>query len=207
MSEDSGALVWWILVPLFVAVGIHLVLYSRRKRKMLEAFANSHQLCISPESKEELQKTLENHFSLKQEGLVRSFEQLSSIVDGGSIWIFRVVELLDLDPHAQSSSAHFSRIVALFEVAGKYDEFFIHDRSMQVKNRVSGSNPPSPLVTKITNQTASSCNARHPLSVTLAHGRGLVYFETLVTGGETMSDIDSLYCIARKLGQELGAGV
>jgi hypothetical protein len=174
---------------------------------MLEAFAKTHQFRIRPDYKEELQKTLDASFSLKDTGLVRSFGQLSSLVNGESIWLFRAVELLDLNPYAQSYSANFSRIVALFDISTDLDEFFILGKSMQVMQRRPGSDSPSSRVIEITKRVSTTCKARHPLSVTLTHGHGLIYFEPLVTGGETLSDVNSLYCIAKQLHSELSGNI
>lgn len=204
MNESTGTLAFGILIPLFVAVGLYLVWYLHRRKKMLETFAKTHQLFMRPEYERELQKTLDICFSLKEEGLVRSFGQLSSIVDGGSIFLFRAVELLDLNPHAQSFSTHFPRIAALFDISTTFiAEFFILDKSMQAHQRLPGPESPNFEVIRISRQIAQSCKARHPLSVTLVRGRGLIYFEPLVTGGETMSDIASLYCIAHKMREQL----
>jgi hypothetical protein len=207
MNEGSGALVWWILVPVFAALGLYLIWYSKRRKKMLEGFAKTHQLRIRSDHEQELQRTLDNCFSLKSENLVRSFSQLSSLIDGGSIWIFRAVELLDLNPHAKAQSTHFAKIAALFDASTDYDEFFVLDRSFQAKPRTSGSKNPDPHVTEISKRIAASCEARHPLSVTLSRGHGLIYFEPLVTGGEKMSDVDSLYCIANHMRGELTGDV
>jgi hypothetical protein len=98
MNNSSGALVMWILVPLFVALGLYLVWYSRRRKNMFEAFANTHQFHISQDHDAELQNILKRCFSIEEKGLVRSFDQLSSLVDGTPIWLFRAVELLDLNP-------------------------------------------------------------------------------------------------------------
>lgn len=203
MNEGSGALVFWILVPLFAGVGLYLIWYSRHRKKILVAFANKHQLHISPEHEKDLQKTLDARFSLKTANLVRSFGQLSNLIDGGPILVFQAVELLDLDPHAQSYSTHFPRIVALFDISTDYNEFFVVDKSGQAIQRPPRSNTPIPDVAGTSKRIADSCNARHPLSVTFAHGPGLIYFEPLVTGGETVDDISSLYCIAKSMHQEL----
>lgn len=205
MNDGSGTLLVWILVPLFLAVGLYLVWYSHRRKKMLEAFAKNHQLAIRPEYENELQKTLDSAFSLSGEGLVRSFGQLSSLVDGGTVWVFRAVELLDLSRHAQSQSTHFARIAALFEVSAARDGFFILDRSGRATPRLPSADAPNRAVVEASRRAAESCEARHTLSVTLAGGHGLIYFEPLVTGGETLKDVRSLYCIAGKLQQELGA--
>jgi hypothetical protein len=207
MNEGANALVFWILVPLFVAVGLYLIWYSRRRKKMLKTFAKTHQLLIRPEQEQALQKTLDSCFSLKNENLVRSFGQLSSLVDGGNVWVFRAVELLDLNPHSQSYSTHFSRIVALFGISTSHDEFFILDNSMQARPRIPGSNTPSSEVTEISQRLAASHNARHALSVTLNSKHGLIYFEPLGTGGEALSDVESLYSIANNMYAELSGNV
>jgi hypothetical protein len=219
MDEGSGALVALILAPLFVAVGIYLIWYSRRRKKMLAAFAKTHQLMLRPEYKEEIQKTLDSCFSINNGSVVRSFGQLSSLVFGESIWFFRTVELLDLNPHAiwffrtvelldlnphaQSYSTHFSRIAVLFNILTDHDEFFLLDKSRHASRRLPGSKLPDPHIADLVKRSAMSCKARHPISVTLTGGYGLIYFEPLVTGGETISDINSLYCIAKNIREKL----
>lgn len=207
MNDESGPLVFWILAPIFVAVGLYLIWYARRRKKMLEEFAKMRQLSIRPEYEKKLEDTLNNCFSLKDEGLVRCFGQLSSILDGGTIWIFRSVELLDLNPYAQSYATHFSRVVALFEVSKNHDEFFILNKSMQVIKRLAKTNSPNHSVTDTVKGIVTSCHGRHALSVTFAKGHGLIYFEPTVTGGETIDDIVSLYCIAKKLSRALSSDV
>lgn len=203
MNEGSGTLVFWILALLFAAVGLYLYWYSRRRKKMLETFAKIHQLRIRPDYEKELQRTLDTCFALEDEGLVRSFGQLSSLVDGESIWLFRAVELLDLNPHAQSYSTHFSRIVALFDISKDHDEFFVLDKSFHANKRPSGSKSPNPNIIEISKQIAKSCKARQPLSMTLKRGHGLIYYEPSVTGGETINDVNSLYCIAKNMREKL----
>jgi hypothetical protein len=204
-------LVFWILGPLFAALGLYLLWYSRRRRRMLEAFAGKHRLRIQPGYREKLQETLDGAFSLEGEGLVRSLSQLSSIVDGGSVRIFRTIELLDLNPYAQSYTTHYNRIAALFEIPAGHDEFFLLDKSMQASRMLPGAGTPAPEVVDLARRAAVSCSARHPLSVTLARGHGLIYFEPLVVGGESLGDVDSLYCIAKQLHDallvETGVGV
>ena len=139
--------------------------------------------------------------------MVRSFGALSSLVYGESIWVFRAIELLDLNPHAQSYSTHFSRIVALFNTLTDYEEFFILDKSMHASQRLPGPKSPDPNITDLVNRIAVSCKARHPLSVTLTRGHGLIYFEPLVTGGEIKGDINSLYCIAKDMSEKLSGDV
>ena len=69
--------------------------------------------------------------------------------------------------------------------------------------KVCGANPPASNVTETVKRIAASCHARHALSITLSQGQGVIYFEPLVTGGETMNDLESLYCMAKQLCKEL----
>ena len=71
MAEGPDALVLWILVALFASVGLYLIWYSRRRKKMLEEFAKPHQLLIRPDHANDLQKTLDSCFSLKNENVGR----------------------------------------------------------------------------------------------------------------------------------------
>ena len=116
---NEGTIVAWILIPVFLVVGLYLIWYSQRRKQMVEAFANEHQLRMCPERKDEIQARLDASFTLEG-GLIRSFSQLSSLVDGRGIWIFRAVELLDLDQHAKSYVTHFNRIVALFDISASH---------------------------------------------------------------------------------------
>lgn len=196
--------VWWILVPLFIAVGIHLFLYSRRRKKLLERFANSNHLSFKPELQAKLQNILDISFHLKQDGLSRSFDQLSSIIFDDSIWVFRSVELLDLNAYGQSYSPHSPRVIALFEVPQSLEEFFLLDKSMNITTRLPGSTVPTSKVTGLVKECFIQDNQLpHPLSISFSKGHGLIYFEPLVVGGETLSDINSLYRIANDFFEKL----
>ena len=201
----NSTLVWWILVPLFIAVGIHLALYSRRRKKIFKKFAVSHHLSFKPELQRKLQNILDTSFHLKQEGLSRSFGQLSNILFNGSIWIFRAVELLDLDPNSQPYSTHFPRVVALFKAPLSLEEFFLLDKSLDITTRLPDSPVPSSEVTGCVEDCFNLHNPLpHSLSVSFSGGYGLVYFEPLIVGGETLSDINSLYSIANEFYEKLG---
>lgn len=207
MDEASNPLVFWIVVPLFAAVGIHLLIYGRQRKRMMEGFARAHGFRVRPELENALEQALDRCVALDAPGLVRTFSRLASIVDAGPIRLFRCIELLDLVPYAQASSTHFPRLAATFDVAGHFAAFFLLDRSGQASPRVPGAPPPEPRLVEAVTRAAASCRARYTLSVTLARGRAVIYFEPSVTGGETRDDLEALYCIARSLRQELANNV
>jgi hypothetical protein len=202
---EDNALLFWILCAAFAAVGLHMILYSRRRRRMLESFAEKHQFKIKPDHEGAIQKVLDTCFSLKSNNLVRSFGQLSSLVDGGTIWLFRSIELLDLNPYGKSESTHFPRIAALFDISKTHNAFFVLGKSMQTRPMIPGAAEIKAEVARLATQSASACDARHPLSVTLAQGHALIYFEPLVTGGEKPADVEALYCIAQNMRHELAS--
>ncbi len=206
MTANSDTLLLWILLPLFAAVGLYLFWYSRQKKKTLEAFAWAQQVPFRPELETELLATLDRCFPLQENGLIRSFEQLSSIIDAGPVRMFSAVELLDLNPHAQASSTHFSRIAALFKAPEEFDEYFLLNRAGQVNTILPAGKSPAAHITELTREAATTSRAEHTLSVTLKNGYGLIYLEPLVTGGETLTDIEALYSIARKMHQTLSQG-
>ena len=78
---------------------------------------------------------------------------------------------------------------------------------MQIIKKLPKSKSPNPNATNISKQAAKSCKARHAISVTLKGRHGLIYFEPLVAGGETISDINSLYCIAKNMCKKLSRGM
>jgi hypothetical protein len=176
MEMTSGVMTFWILTPIFIAVGIHLILYSRRRKKMLALFAKKHQLNIRPEREKELQGVLDTCFSSEDTEMLRTFGQLSSLVEGESIFLFRTVEVLDIKPHIQSYDTHFARIVALFDVSADYDDFFLLDKSLRAMKRRPGSKDLDPKIIEISKQVTASCEGRHTLSITLRRGKGLIYF-------------------------------
>lgn len=200
---NQGAMVAWILIPAFVAVGLYLVWYAKRRKQMVESFANVHQLRMCPQCEAQIQAELDANFELEEEGLVRSFGQLSTLVNGDDVWIFRAIELLDLDSHAQSYTTHFPRIAAMFDVSASHGEFFVLDLSGQHHQILPQRSSPDPNVIEIVRRIVKECTLGHTLSVTLSGGHGLIYLEPLVVGGETIADVNTLYCIAKKMRVEL----
>lgn len=204
MDSGSQATVFWILIPLFLAVGMYLFWYAKRREKMVDAFAQSRGFTIRAELKPTIEHILDHYFALQDDpGVVRSFGQISPIVDGGTVRLFRTVELLDVSPHSTASSTHFSRFVALFEVSTEFDDFFLLDAALHPTRRWADFPKPDPRAVTLAKKAATAYNPRHTLSITLTHGHGLIYFEPLVTGGESLDDLHCLYEIARQLHQQL----
>ena len=199
MSEASGAAIGWIIGTAFAAVGLYLVWYSQRRKKMLTMFAAEHGFAMGRNSTAQLEHSLAQCLRFDIEGIVREFGQLSTTVHAGTVQIFRAVELIDLSPNTQPDSTHFSRIAAHFDISNEYDEYFLLRYSQGVANLHPIHDSPNRNAVQIASDIARTCEARHTLSITLRNGKGLVYFEPTVTGGENKADIEALYCIAKAM--------
>jgi hypothetical protein len=197
MSEALTLSIGWIIGAVFAAVGLYLVWYSQRRKKMLTTFAAKHSFAIDGNRTAKLEHSLAQCLRVGIPGIVREFGQLSTPVDAGSVQIFRAVELIDLSPNTQPDSTHFSRIAALFDIAQEYDEYFLLRKSREVANLHPFHESLDTNAVQVAADIALSCEARHTLSVTLRRGKGLAYFEPTLTGGENKADIDALYCIAK----------
>ena len=169
---------------------------------MLRDFVISRGLNILPKASVDLQKTLDSAFSLSN-NLVRSFGQLRDIAEEDGVFVFRAVELLDLNPHAQSDNTHFPRVISLFDVPSDYYEFFMLDCSMSLHNKIPHSKEIDVRIRKSCQNVVTSLRPRHTLSVSLSQGKGLVYFEPRVTGGETLADVNMLYDLAKAFRNDL----
>jgi hypothetical protein len=192
--------VFWILVPLFVAVGAYLVWYSRRGRRLVMAFAREKGLRYRPGDDGQLAAALDEALGFDEPGLVRSFGQVRDIVyDRESVQLFRTVELLDLNRYGTSQSTHYSRVAVTFEVSPDLELFALVSPDLRCQSRLgSDSSVPQEPVTVI-RSVLENQRPRCPLSVTLKRGRGLIYLEPLVTGNVRPEDLEYLIAIGRGL--------
>ena len=197
MSEASAGSIGWIIGAAFAAVGLYLVWYSQRRKKMLTTFAAEHGFAIDHNRTAKLEHSLADCLRFGIAGIVREFGQLSTPVDAGTVQIFRAVELIDLSQDTQPDSTHFSRIAAFFDISKNYDEYFLLSSSQGISNLHPIHDSPDTLAVQVATDIVRSCEARHTLSVTLRNGKGLLYFEPTVTGAENKADIEALYCIAK----------
>lgn len=193
-----------ILIPLFTAVGTYLLVYGRRRQRMMSEFAQNHGFEIDSTLERDLELLLNDSFQLRERKLARRFGQLASIVDGGDVLMFRSVEALDLSQYGVPMVTHHPRVCASFQVEQNLDEFFLLLPDGQVQSRIAARGPVSSKAVEAVAGVAASCGASHAISVSLAAGQGLIYFEPKVVGGEKLVDVETLYCMATALTMSLG---
>lgn len=192
--------IFWILVPIFLALALYLIWYSRRTRRLISDFARAKNLRYRRGDDGRLAAALDEALRFEQPGLVRSFGQIRDIVyDDDTVVLFRTVELLDLSPYGSSQTTHQSRVATTFEVSDRYDLFVLVHPDLHWQSRLgSGSAVPKEDVAVIRG-VLEKRPPRCPLSVTLKRGRGLVYLEPRVTGSVKSKDLDYLIATGQGL--------
>jgi hypothetical protein len=192
--------VFWILLPLFAALGVYLVWYSSRARRLVEAFARARGLRYERRDDGQLAAALDSALGFEEEGLVRAFDRVQDIVhQGDSVALFRAVELLDLSPYGTAQSTHFSRVGVTFEVSGEHDVFVLVSPNLMIQSRLGSERAGPEKTVELIRSLFSERPPRCPLSITLKRGRGLVYLEPYVTGSVKAEDLDYLVVAGQSL--------
>ncbi|MGH7314448.1 MAG: hypothetical protein ACREJV_14835, partial [Candidatus Rokuibacteriota bacterium] len=110
---NSDLAIFVILGIAFVAVGLHLILYSKRRAAAIRRFAESQGCTYKARDDGTLENQLGNAFGIGESGYIRTFGQVRDIVSLPNGTIFRAVELMDLNPHAAAVNSHHARAAVI----------------------------------------------------------------------------------------------
>lgn len=192
--------VFYVLIPLFVAVGVYLIWYSRRARRLMMAYARENGVRYRREDEGQLAAMLDKALGFEEPGLVRSFGQVGDIVDDkDSVQLFRTVELLDLSRYGTGQSTHFSRVAATSPASTDIELFAVVSPDLRCQSRLgSGGGVPQQGAAVIQSVLAHR-RPRCPLSVTVKGRRALLYLEPHVTGSVKPEDLEYLAGVGRRL--------
>lgn len=201
MQTHGNPEVFLIIIPVFAALGIYLYLYGRKKSKMLKNFASSRGLMYQKSDNGKLEEELSQTLRLKTP-YARSFFKVRDIVSDGEVSLFRVTELLDLNPYGTAQNPHSARIAVTFNTVLESNLFFMAKNMDNFINLFPGSKK-EPLETnpdfdKLKNIIIQNPTA-HPLTITVMNGKFLAYLEPFRTGSEKESDIGYLFDLAKKI--------
>ncbi len=204
MEAQGNPLVWPILIILFLAVGVHLVIYSNKRKKMLEKFAKKNNLKEVSKDNKSLEAQLNQRHAIKENGFLRTFMKIRDIIGDGDIFLFRGIELLDLNPYGNPETSHQNHIYISFDVPEEIDLFFIMDKNGKVSNLY----PKDKVVEKdeyfkkirpvIQNQIY-----KKSITISLRGGKALINTNPLVTGKETEEDLEYLLVCGRAIKSKL----
>lgn len=196
---DNNLLLFAGLGGAFAAVGIHLALYSRRKTRLFKRFAQSRGYRYRDRDDGSLEAQLGRVFEIEDFGCTRVFGQVRDVVSLPSGTLFRAVELLDLNPHAQTENPHHARAAVLFSCAAEWSGIFVVTSDLAVRQQhPRGGGPAADAVATLFEQAGGGAPP-HPLSLTFMRGHGLAYLEPTVTGSVTEAHLAYLADLAARL--------
>ncbi len=203
MNTEGDMKVFFILLPLFLAVGVYLLVYGRKRAAMMREFAARRGLKHLSGDDIGLTGELNGKFGLSG-GRARSFSKVRDIVASDEVLLFRCVELLDLNPYRKSAATHHGRIAVTFKVPEDVDLFVSRDPDGTYRSVY----PPAADLSRerlfpAIKEVVEKDPPPHVLSMTFREGRALLYLLPLVVGSEKREDLDYLFRTAERLSSTL----
>jgi hypothetical protein len=190
--------VFLILTPIFVLIGLWLLIYSRRRSRIIKAFGETKGFFYRYKDEGTLEQALNRAFALAAP-LGRDFSRIRDIVEDDSIRLFRVTEALDLSHYGMPQNTHFGRIAVFFETEKNWELFFLAKNAQEIRHilpKDSHKMESDPIFAKL-EQIIKENSPPHMLSVTVMRGNFIAYLEPMMTGSEKESDLNYLFELAR----------
>jgi len=203
MHINSNIVFPILLISLFVVVGIHLLLYSKKRHLLINEFAKKNGLELLPvEHSVRLEEELNSSLSLDGNGAVRKVMKLKDLVAGQGITIFRCIELLKFGPTPSNTPHHQNHVASTFIVPEKINLFFSINQAGEFRPWYPRDYPlkEDPYFQKLI-PVLNGIRPPREVTITLRNERGFIYNNPLVTGGEKMDDLDYLYQLSIKIKQ------
>ncbi len=200
---EGSPLVFVLLGVAFAAVGIHLVVYSRRRAAVLRRFARSRGLRFEARDDGSLERQLDRAFGIEDPGCARAFGQIRDIVSLPNAKLFRAVELSDLNPHASVESSHHARAAVLFPGHPTWSVILHVTADLAVHQRHPRERGEADVGLRRLFEQAGVAAPPHPLSLTFMRGWGLAHLEPAVTGSVTEAQLTYLADLAARFSSTL----
>jgi hypothetical protein len=190
--------VFLILTPIFVLIGLWLLIYSRRRSRLVKAFGGTRGFFYCHKDDGTLEQALNRAFTLASP-LGRDFSRIRDIVGDDGIRLFRVTEALDLSHYGIPQNTHFGRIAVFLETEKECELFFLAKNAQEIKlilpkdsRQIAADSVFAELI-----QIIKEYPPPHMLSVTVMRGKFLAYLEPKLTGSEKESDLNYLFELAK----------
>jgi hypothetical protein len=205
MLMNNDPRVFFILIPIFAAVGVYLVAYNRKKSALFKGFSSSRGLQYQKRDDGQIEKALTEKLKIEEPNYTRAISGVKDIIRYGEILIFRCTELLDLYKYGNPQNTHFPRVALSFNApqdaslffvfypkTGEYKSCYPLDKNLNedkyfqnIKSALQDFPPP------------------HPVTITLSRSMAFIYLEPLIVGGEKEHDLDYLLNFGKKLKEVL----
>jgi len=190
--------VFYILVPVFILVGLWLVYYNSKKSGVMRKFAARRGMSYSKKSPG-LDDELDRVFKLETP-FARGFMLVKDVITDGPVRLMRMTELIDLTPYGTPQSSHFARLAAYMPAAEGPDlvlGFGHGGEDPRVMYPIGADVSEDERVGRLMELVKAS-PPPHPLTVTLMNKKALIYLEPLVVGSEGESEANYLLNLAMK---------
>ncbi|MCG8546316.1 MAG: hypothetical protein MJE12_19130 [Alphaproteobacteria bacterium] len=184
-------------LTLALALWRHTV--HRRRKRLIESFAEARGLIHAPHDDGRLRRVLDYAFELAAPS-ERIFFDIHDLATDGDIVLFRMSEQLDLGNRIKTRGEPLERIAATFSVPADIDLFFMVSRRLNVKNaHPDRRDPQSDIHFARLRQVLNERPLPHPLSVTMGRGRALLYLLPRRPGVLADGDLEFLFGLAKRL--------
>lgn len=196
--------VFLILAPIFVLIGLWLIIYSKRRGRLVKTFGAAKGFSYRAKDDGTLEQALNSAFALPAP-LGREFSGIRDIVESDGTSLFRVTEALDLSKYGMPQNTHHGRIGVFFEVEND-DELFVLAKNAQEMRSILPKDSHQPGTGPVFGKLKGILEGNpppHMLSVTIMRGQFLAYLEPMVMGSERKDDLSYLFELARMLKRAL----
>jgi hypothetical protein len=205
MLMNNDPRVFFILIPIFAAVGVYLVVYNRKKSALFKDFSSSRGLQYQKRDDGQIENALTEKLKIEEPNYVRAISGVKDIIRYGEILIFRCTELLDLYKYGNPQTTHFPRVALSFNAPQGASLFFIfYPKTGQYKSRYpTDKNLNEDKYFQNIKSVLQDFPPPHPVTITLSLSTAFIYLEPLVIGGEKEGDLDYLLSFGKKLKEVL----
>jgi hypothetical protein len=206
MSASNDPRVFFILIPIFVVLGIYLIIYNSKKSALFKSFSSARSLQYQKKDDGQIEIALSEKLKIEEPNYVRSISGVKDIIQYDEILIFRCTELLDLYKYGNPQTTHFPRVALSIDAPQDASLFFIfYPKTAEYKSCYpSDKNLNEDKYFQKVKSLLRDFPPAHPVSITLSRGTVFIYIEPLVVGGEKETDLDYLLNLGKKLKEILG---
>lgn len=205
---SSNGILVIVLGGSFLAVGVHLFLWSRRTRTRFRRFARERRLLYIPTDREGLEERLQQTFGLNREDAGRrGFSQVSDLIPFEGGVLFRMVQILDMTRFTTAANAHAAHAAIMVDVPQATNLRGIFQKvpgdGLRQRFPLEGTDQSTAVSALL--QSLDAPTPAQTLTISFAKGRALAYLEPSLVGSVTLEHLDFLLRLGQALSKQTAA--